>query len=544
MESKTVAAVELSSSKIKGAVGAVDADGHITVLAIEEIPCVNNIRYGRVQNIREVSACIDDVVTMLQSSPSLNGGVITSLALSLGGRSVYGAPVQVPYRFPQEQEITWHNVEHLSNEVSRDFVSSKVILEKVPRMFYVNNVAVRRPVGTYGETLRGDFTIVTCSRETRQNIDRLRMDKIAPTDVAVIPQATAVGRLALSSDERQLGTALVDFGAETTTVSVYKDGTLAFLCTIPMGSRLITRDLMTGLNMTEESAEALKRSYAAGNNIVDLPTVEGYVSTRAAEIVANVLSQLDGAGYPAASLSSVVITGGGTRIADFAKQLEKQGKVTLRYASMPAGVTFEQSNRNTPDNIGIVAMLQAASLRFADDCITYPAVAQSEPRVISVDEFPQVATVYDDPSGTPASGNGVSSAATAESHRQEDETVAGGTRQASPATWRTTPADDDNCLVDDPDPDDPAAAETQESKSGRSRGFFGFGRRKEKKPAGETSAANVFGTPDDLPDPIIGNDDNAGRGSVRKDYGNAIAMMRQGFLNIFGDNEEENESRR
>ena len=44
MEARTVVAIEIASSKIKGGIASVDPDGRITVLAVEEIQGNNNVR--------------------------------------------------------------------------------------------------------------------------------------------------------------------------------------------------------------------------------------------------------------------------------------------------------------------------------------------------------------------------------------------------------------------------------------------------------------------------------------------------------------------
>ena len=45
-----------------------------------------------------------------------------------------------------------------------------------------------------------------------------------------------------------------DFGADTTTISVYKNNILRFLTVLPLGGNSITRDITT-LQMEEEEAE-------------------------------------------------------------------------------------------------------------------------------------------------------------------------------------------------------------------------------------------------------------------------------------------------
>ena len=75
-------------------------------------------------------------------------------------------------------------------------------------------------------------------------------------DYIVRPLAEAA--LVLTDDERRLGCMFVDFGAETTTVAIFKNDAPAYLVTLPMGSRNITIDL-TSLNYIEERAEEIKR---------------------------------------------------------------------------------------------------------------------------------------------------------------------------------------------------------------------------------------------------------------------------------------------
>ena len=56
------------------------------------------------------------------------------------------------------------------------------------------------------------------------------------------------------------GCALVDFGADTTTVLVYKNNILRYLSVLPLVGNNITHDI-TSLQMEEEDAEKLKLQY-------------------------------------------------------------------------------------------------------------------------------------------------------------------------------------------------------------------------------------------------------------------------------------------
>lgn len=469
METKTIVAVEIASSKIKGAVGVIAPDGRLAVHAVEEMPSSGNVRYGRVQNIREVSAAVNDIITRLEESPLVAPRHICSLAVALGGRSLEGRVSEAFLKSPRECEITESLVQRLINEARRNAMTDKHVAGIVPRMYYVNNTAVRQPVGTFGESLRGEFNMLTCARETFQNLDRLKFDLAGNGDTCYVVRPTAIADLVLANDDKDLGTALVDIGAETTTVAVYKDGSLAFLCTIPMGSRLVTLDLTAGLGITEEAAETVKRNVAAGKDHDE--TTKNYVHARAGEIAANVLHQLELAGYGAAVIKKIVVTGGGSKLHDFIEQLEAQSKLPVHVAEMPADITFRVPGRNNPDNIDIVALLMAASKRIADSCLTQEEeVREATPEVAADNQ--------------------------ADNDAEEDAAE-------NDAPWHTSQADDDDDLLTD-DPDDPE--EEQPRSSGR---FLFFGKKKKhaqqqqptykEEPADEPEPPQHAADPD--PDP-------------------------------------------
>lgn len=411
MEHRTIVAIEISSSKIKGGVGTVDADGRLSVVAVEEIPGVNNVRYGRIQNIREVSAAVNEIIRRFETHPAIAPRKIDALVLSIGGRSLTGVPARASLRFPKECEITDEHVQRLRFEATRDFVGEKNVEACVPRMYYVNNKAVRRVVGTFGDTLRGEFMMITCGKETHQNLDRLKIDNIDPEAVSFLIRPMAVADLVLMPDEKEVGTVLADFGAETTTVSIYKDSSLVFLSTLPMGSRLLNLDLMAGLGITEEAAENFKvtignadPSAPAINDNPNAEEVNAYICARAAEIAANIINQIDLSGYTSDNLANIVLCGGGSKLPGFASQLSARAKMPVRLAEMPTDIDFRVAGRNNPDNIDIVALLAAAARYEQIDCLepaaqeSFETIPEPEPEIFGQEtvetvDTPEVQTV-------------------------------------------------------------------------------------------------------------------------------------------------------
>lgn len=509
METKYIAAIEIASSKIKGAIGSVGSDGRLSVLAVEETPSGDNVRYGRVQNIREVSAAVNDIIQRLESAPAVAPRQIRALAVSIGGRSLSSTPAKSSAKFADECEVTEKHVQRLIFDAMHNFVSDKYVIEPIPRMFYVNNSAVRQPVGTFCDSLRGEFLMITCSRETRQNLERIKFDTIAPTDVKYIIETKATGDFVLTADEKELGTALVDIGSETTTVVVYKDGTLAFASTIPMGSRLLTLDLVAGLGTTEEAAEKLKREIAADQS--NNEEAHKYIHSRAGEIIANVLNQVDTAGLGAPAISKIVVTGGGAATQDFIAQLSAQFKIPVRVAEMPAEITFRVPGRNNSSNIDIVALLAAAGKSIADSCLTEERTDDDSVVYSSMEPVESDMVVIDGPRLEPVP-------------EKKEETA-------------HDDPDDDTLFDDDPDePEVPKkkAEQKEDTKEKHSFSFFG----KKKKKVEEEPEQEV---PEEEPEEPEENDDPDNYNRVREKLGGWQSKLAKFFAPTEGYEKDEDD---
>lgn len=514
MEAKKIVAIEIASSKIKGAIGRLMADGRIEVLDIEETRAIDNVRYGRVQNIREVTDAVADIISRLEASPEVAPDKICGVVVSIGGRSVMGASAEASLRFTTEREINEKLVERLKFEATRDYVGDRLIIDVLPRVYYVNNKASKKAIGTVAETLKGVFTMVTCGKETRQNLDRIKMSGIVPEHIHYKLRATAIADFILTPEEREVGCALVDFGAETCTVAIYREGTLAFLSTIPMGSRLITLDIMSGLGVTEVAAENFKTTLATmGDDTgggINAREIRGYVRARAGEIAANIQNQITRSGITD-DKTKIVLTGGGSRLPEFASQLSKLTKLTARVAEMPQGVTFANHDWNNADNIDVVSLIWAGRNLPVDECLPLPVIDTAAETVAEVaTEVAEVVETVADVSLFPA----------------DDEPLP------------PVEEEEEDVLTDDPDD----VEEEQPRRSGFGR-LFGGGKSKKEKPAPEPEPAEeeTEEEPEDEPeeeeDPVAGHVKPDRNGHFK----NMIGGLKSSIVNFFTPPEEDDD---
>ena len=68
MAAKYIGAIEIGSSKIKGAIGVVDIDSSLKVIAVEECEFIDGVRYGCIQNVEDVKTCVSKIISALESN--------------------------------------------------------------------------------------------------------------------------------------------------------------------------------------------------------------------------------------------------------------------------------------------------------------------------------------------------------------------------------------------------------------------------------------------------------------------------------------------
>lgn len=361
-----IVAVEIGSSKIKGAIGQVDLSGILTVKGIEEEhQSPNHVRHGCVQNVKEVANELHRVITKLNNY--ISPAKISAVYLGVGGRSLKSAPAEVKMQYADDTEVTREMVDALLNRaIVVDPMAERLCVEPVE--FRVNGKAHdSAPVGMLAHELGATANVVSCRSQLLKNLKNSVCEKLSLSINDYVVRPLALGDLVLTSDERRSGSMLVDCGAETTTVAIYKGGAMRYLATIPLGSRHITRDLMT-INPLEERAEEIKKSVGDAHpdetrrpqqpEEIDNSKINKIVAARASEIIANIAAQLGYAGLSATELpGGIVIVGGGSMLKGFAEALALTTGMGVRRGSLPPTVKLVGNKISTGEDLDVISLL-------------------------------------------------------------------------------------------------------------------------------------------------------------------------------------------
>lgn len=209
--------------------------------------------------------------------------------------------------------------------------TDREVLHVLPQEFVVDDQdGIKDPLGMAGVRLEARVHIVTGSVSSGQNLIKCcNRAGLHVQDVLGSPLAAA--EAVLTPEERELGVALIEIGAGTTSVVVWYANAIRHTAVLPVGGGHVTSDLAAALRTPFAEAERLKQrsgrarvESAPRDATVEVPGVGGrgtrrlavrdlaaVIEPRAEEILALVRGELSRAGCAGLLTSGVVLTGGG-----------------------------------------------------------------------------------------------------------------------------------------------------------------------------------------------------------------------------------------
>ena len=325
-----IVAIELGSSKMTGIAGQKNLDGSINVLAVVKEESSSFIRKGVVYNIDKTAQCLTSIIKKLENQLKTE---ITQVYVGVGGQSIRSVRNVIAKYLPADTIVTQDMIIDLMDSNRNMKYPDQEILDAAVQEYKVDSQYQLDPVGIQATHLEGNFLNILERKAFYRNLNKcFETAGINVAEMYLAPLALADS--VLTEAEKRSGCALVDLGADTTTVSVYSKNILRHLAVIPLGGNNITKDLAT-LQIEESDAEKMKLKYASAftdNNEIDnnlkysidaerqvesrkfIEIVEG----RLEEIIENVWYQIPSEYYDKL-LGGIILTGGGSNMKDIEK---------------------------------------------------------------------------------------------------------------------------------------------------------------------------------------------------------------------------------
>ena len=333
-----IIAIELGSSKVTGVGGKKLPDGSVEVHAVVKTEASDFMRNGMILNLKKSVERIKYVINQLQTQLNCN---VTQVYIGHGGQGLHSVENVAIKNFDTMVPISQDVVKELMNENSNADFENQEILEVMPLEYGVGTQKQVDPVGVLSDHIDGHFLNIIARPIIRNSIQDC-MKQVGKTVVEYKCVPLTIADEVLSNDDKRTGCALVDFGADTTTVSVYWKNMLRYVGVIPLGGNNITKDIMS-LQIDWDDAEKLKKDfgYVATEDLSDeerelvvYTLIDGtkitkgqiaeVIEARLEEILINVKDQISHSKYSVSSLMcGAVCVGGGSNIKNLSRLFKK-----------------------------------------------------------------------------------------------------------------------------------------------------------------------------------------------------------------------------
>jgi len=231
----------------------------LNFIGVGTAPC-EGVRRGVVANLEATGQAAEEA---LKEAELAAGIEIHSVIADVGGDHIRGRNSHSVVAVP-DREVRVLDIERaLAKARSIALPEQLDILHVLPRHFVVDGLpGVREPLGTVADRLEAHVHIVTTDAQCARNVLRCcaRLG-LHVSDLVMAPLASAAA--VLDAAEKELGVAVLDIGAGTTDVLVFRAGTLAHTAVLPFGGHHVTSDIAAGLRTPFRDAELLKQRHGA-----------------------------------------------------------------------------------------------------------------------------------------------------------------------------------------------------------------------------------------------------------------------------------------
>jgi cell division protein FtsA len=292
------------------------------------------MKAGAVVDLAEAEAAMRQVIDIAERRARMQlQSVVVSVSAGKPGSELFSASVNVAGSTVSDGDIA-----RVLSAGSRHSVRpGRAVLHSLPIGYAVDDATgIRDPRGMLGRRFGIDMHVMTADIAVARNL-MLAIERCHLDVEAMAASPYAAGLSVLADDEADLGAALIDMGAGTTTIAVFSGGRVVHADGFAVGGHHVTFDLARGLNARVADAERIKTLYGSvltggsdERDMITIPPVDHddreapqfvsranlvrIIKPRVEEILEMVRDRLAASPFAAEPRGRVVLTGGACQL--------------------------------------------------------------------------------------------------------------------------------------------------------------------------------------------------------------------------------------
>ena len=289
------------------------------------------IKAGAVINMAEAEQAVRHAVDLAERDASVQlESVVLSMSCGRPGSEFYAVSVNVAGSSVTDGDVA----RALSAGCDHSVRDGRVVLHSLPIGYALDGVrGMGEPRGMLAHEIGVDMHVVTADIAAARNL-MLLVERCHLGVETMVASPYAAGLSTIADDDADIGAALIDLGAGTTTIAVFSSGRFTYADGFAMGGNHVTMDLARGLNARISDAERIKTFYGSvlaesderdmiavpavnaddreGPHLVSRASLVRIIKPRVEEILEMVRDRLATSPFASEPRAHVILTGGGS----------------------------------------------------------------------------------------------------------------------------------------------------------------------------------------------------------------------------------------
>ena len=254
--------LDIGASKLNLFVGISEGE-NVRVVECGDFPLKNADEFD------SVVETLQQAVQVIENSTRVD---VRDVYVGIAGKHVRSYSFQGIVTLPTG-EVREEDIDNVQRQASTVPPSAGEIIHVFPGEYSLDEEEhIRNPKGRSGRRLGVEVQVVTARQNAMQNLGKI-INRAGLNVAGFVLEPLASASSVLTDDERELGVALIDFGAGTADVAVFVNDSVRFTTSIDYAGNVITSDISRCLNVpiSLSKAEEIKKKYGTCtiNNLIE-----------------------------------------------------------------------------------------------------------------------------------------------------------------------------------------------------------------------------------------------------------------------------------
>lgn len=339
------------------------------------------MRKGRLADVEKTT---QDIGVALSEAELMAGCQIHQVSVSVSGDHLRGTNSHGVVAIDNGEVSTWAARRVIEAAQAVPLPPEQAVLHLICREYIVDGQeGVPDPVGMRGVRLEANLHVVSACESVLGNIERC-CHKAGLSVDNIVASSLASAQAVLEPEEKDLGVAVVDFGAGVVDIAVFYAGSVVHTAVLTVAGKHVTHDLSQCLETTMREAESVKLHYGCADEssvdpqgcvevngvggrpprVVSRKFVAEIIQPRIEEIFEMILDCIGRSGYRELLTSGVVLCGGSAMmpgVVDVASQVLGM-PVRLGEPQGCSGLADEVDDPSWATAVGLASGLQTVDL--------------------------------------------------------------------------------------------------------------------------------------------------------------------------------------